>query len=424
MKDTRFFTLFRNAAPRRRISADAGAPGRFSPLRVITLILAAFLIFQAYNHRHWFRNIPGKAAVRPSPARPETTAGTPPAKPAEKEGLRSLLPNRGKPRQDEIFALDARLDSLFREFNVEKNGVNRRIKNFPAYFLEEKVLLPRGKPLPEYLLSVGKLLSATPYTLSDCVWSEKDSSVVLEISREDKVLRRMVLAYGRTYQAGYARMAVVLEGLGMDLDDRIHGIFSSIRYPVTVAVIPAARYAGRICEMARKNGWEIICQVPMESLPYRYLGGSAVYKHFEIRQVTALIAGFEEEMPDACGYSIFGGGIRIVENEPEILRAFLGYAKKKDRFFMDNSFAQHSRAVEIGSTLGVQVLEPPPYSDRSIGPEAQKAAAARQIAQIRRTGQGIMLIRDPGQALPLVTQALALAGEQGVKLVTVSTLLQ
>jgi hypothetical protein len=72
----------------------------------------------------------------------------------------------------------------------------------------------------------------------------------------------------------------------------------------------------------------------------------------------------------------------------------------------------------------VQVLEPPPYSDRPIGPEAQKAAAARQIAQIRKTGQGIMLIRDPGQALPLVTQALALAGEQGVKLVTVSTLLQ
>ncbi|OGS36107.1 MAG: hypothetical protein A2293_00520 [Elusimicrobia bacterium RIFOXYB2_FULL_49_7] len=394
-------------------------------LKLVTILLFLFLLFQAYHKRHWFRHIPNKAPVKFTE---KSTTAAPPLsvssnKAGAKKGLLSLFRSEEKKKQGDIALLNDRLDSLFREFNIQKIVPKRKPKTFPRMVTEEQISLPRGKPLPEYTLAISRAVVASGFIIADCIENNRDTSVVLEIARGTEGVRKMTLGYGARFQTGYARIAVVIEGFGLILDNNVHTFFSSVRLPLTLGIIPLTRYAESIADLARANGWELIGQIPMESFPYRYLGGNAIYKHFNATQVEKLLSACDENLPALAGYAIFGNGVRIVENEPDILRFVLQFAKIRKRYFLDNSFAQHSRVADIAAGLNVPLFAPLVQPDRFSNPESRHTALVNQINQIRRTGSGLLLLQTGDDLLSTLEEARRLIEKYDIKPVTLSTLL-
>jgi polysaccharide deacetylase 2 family uncharacterized protein YibQ len=406
-----------------------GTQPSFPVLKILSVLLLLIFIAQLYHSRHWFMDIPQKPApagvkAERKPARAVKQAPKPVKEKGVVKSLFSMFKGARKLEQDEIFLLDTKFDSLFRRFGIEKQTVRRKIKNFPRYYLEERVRLPRGKPMPEYILEIQRAVESTPFIISDVQALPRDSSVRLEFSNEDKVIRRTVIAYGDTYLTGFARAAVVLEGFGNQLNKNTHTLFSSIKRPMTIGIVPKQKFSSTVSTMALQNGWEIICQIPMESVPYKYLGKHAVYKHNDLKKLGQMLNSMGRSLAKAKGYAIYGGGIRIVENEPEILASVLKYIKKDKKFFIDNSFAQHSRARDLAFKAHVPFILPLGYGDKSSNMTDQKAAVTRFLEHIRKTGQGIILFKNGEKSLGVINYIIPLIESYGIKLVTVSSLLQ
>lgn len=439
-RNTRHSPLFKTPhSPNRVPGLGSGGPG--SPaLKILTALLFLAFVVQVYHNRAWFADIPDVAAPRKQQAAPapvkakDSLALEKPAAPAEplkKKSAKKKKPGffgsivsaftpKPKVERDEIFDLDDPLDSLFREFGVDRSDIVRKIENFPKYYIEERVRLPRGKPLPEYVLALRKLAESRGLTLSDAFEAPKDSAVTLEISGRTKVVRRQTLSYGGRFLPGYARIAFVVEGLGPDLTPEIIRLFSELKRPVTIGIVPFSPHAGKIRELAQRNGFEVLCQIPMETVPYRPLGDHALYKHFDPPKVDKTLFETAEFLPEARGYAIFGGGVRILENEPEILKRVLSFVRHEEKYFIDNSFASRSRAPEFAKTLEMQFMTPLGAADRGAG--KPKEEILRYAAMVRKTGAGIVLFRSPAGAAAVLNEAFPEIEKESIKIVTVSSL--
>ncbi|MFH0918909.1 MAG: divergent polysaccharide deacetylase family protein [Fibrobacterota bacterium] len=442
-RDTRFSPLFKNPnAPGKKARGPA-SPDRLPVLKIISIILALVLVTEIYHNREWFTGIPSRAeaplpdtlaskvtpvAVDSQPQAPAANAPVPTFAGTEAEAgffrrLLSFFSSKPTPVQDENVVLDARLDSLYASLAFDRNAVTRTIRNLPDYYFEERVTVPRGHPLTPVVFAVQRLLESNGYSVPDIVTDDRDSTVTMQVENAgQKQFRKILFASSRNYLPGTARAALVLEGFGPILTENLAALFTGLNRPVTVGIVPLTPFSGRYRELAQKKGWEILCQIPMEPEPYRFVGEIAVYKHYQEEKLERVIADIEKDVPDAAGFSIYGSGNRITENEPDILRWLLRRLEKDNRYFLDNSFAGHSRTEELSRTEDLPYLAPFKYIDREKELADQKETLAQYAAIIRKTGKGVLLVRDCEYAGELIAYAIPYLESYGIKLVTLSTL--
>jgi polysaccharide deacetylase 2 family uncharacterized protein YibQ len=441
-KDTRFSPLFKTPNRMKNEARGGDARREYLYLKILTGVLCLVLLALIYHRRDWFMDIPKAPDARaaamaadtvtadtmPQQEAPSPRPGTADTAAPEKAGFFSRLLARIQkspaPAPDEIFLLDAPIDSLCRNLGLEKGAVRRKIKDVPKYYVEERLLLPKGRPMPEYVLSLIRLAESRGLKVMDVWESGKDSSVALEIWGQTKLLRKLTLAYGPYYLPGYARLAFVLEGFGETFSQDISALFSGIKRPTTLGLVPQRAFTGRIYQLALQNGFEVLCQIPMENIPFRDLGENAVYKNSGKEKIESLLSDFNQEMPEAKGYSIFGGGIRIVENEPEILKTVMAHIKSGEGCFIDNSFASRSRVEEFAREAGVTLLVPLGCADEGDNAAKPEEAVLKYAGIVRKTGKGIILLRDIPHAGKVLEKTIPMIESYGIKLVTVSSLIK
>ncbi len=441
-KDTRFSPLFKSPnRMKRELRGDETRKAHFF-LRIITGFLLLVLIAQIYHHRQWFMNIPKEplpadTLVKPVDTlksaeipKPDTTSAIVSEPEEEKQpsgpGLFNRLFSRLHPEKkvevDEIIRLDAPFDSMFRSLGLDKSVVRRRKKDTPHPFIEERIPLPKGKPLPEYILAIKRIAESRGLSIADAIESARDSSITIEIWGKESLVRKTTIAYGPYYIPGYARLAFVVEGFGETFNQDISNLFSVIKRPMTLGIVPGGAFTSKIYQLAVQNGYEIICQIPMENIPYKDLGENAIYKRLDNKRIDKILTIFGESMPETKGYSIFGGGIRIVENEPEILKMVLAHIKAEDKYFIDNSFASRSRVEEIASITGLRVIEPLGFVDIGTDTLKEKEAVLKYANIARKTGKGIIFLKESPTVGKVLEQTIPIIESYGIKIVTISSL--
>ncbi len=271
---------------------------------------------------------------------------------------------------------------------------------------------------------VARLVRDTPYWISDSYESAIDTTITLTIADNTGSIKVIVLTYGKQYVPGFARIAIVLEEFGESMPPELSDLFALVNCPINIGIVPGKPYSNKIYRSAMQGGWEVVCQLPMESVPYADLGTMGIYKTTTIENLEKLLARLSDAFEGAAGYSIHGGGVRIVENEPVILKTVFKHIKTEEKYFLDNSFAAHSRAEEFAYAQDIKCRVPGLWADRNGTFDQQKELVSRFADTVRKTGSGIVLVRNGVHSIELVRFMIAYFHKNDVKIVNVSSLFE
>lgn len=151
---------------------------------------------------------------------------------------------------------------------------------------------------------------------------------------------------------GRPRIAIVIRGLGISAKATAYAIAHSPP-GVTLAFAPYANDVQNWVSLARKNGHEVLLEVPMEpydfpdSDPGRYTLRAGVDEDANTRKLVWSLTRF-------TGYvgvtNLLGGKLL---SDADALQPILTYLNRRGLLFFDNGSAMHSVAPEVAARIGL-----------------------------------------------------------------------
>lgn len=278
---------------------------------------------------------------------------------------------------------------------IEKNEDGYRIKAEREATIE----LPETQYLVREILRTGDAESVT----------YKDA--------EGSVVERVEINY---YDA--PKLAILIDDVGMSMGAA--GYFGEIEESITFATIPFLPRSREATEKLQEYGFEVILHMPMagssDSLNSRTEGillptmsREKIYDAFDrALEDVGRVDGFNNHM-----------GSRLTANDKK-MRELLGYAKRKDLYFIDSNTAVKNLGYPISKELGLPTYYCSHFLDNSRDMGDMKREIKRSVGLAKHKGQVLVIGHYHKGMAVAIKEMLPYIEEQGVKLVFARELLE
>lgn len=230
------------------------------------------------------------------------------------------------------------------------------------------------------------------------------------------------LAYARAFTpSGKPMIAIVMTGVGIGQRGTAEAI-SKLKGEVTLAFAPYGRDLEAQVMRARREGHEILLQVPMEPFDYPESdpGPHTLKAGGEPRENIERLHWLMSRFTGYVGLMNFMGGKLMTERG--VYGSLLSEINRRGLVFLDDGTTPETRSAEIGKQVGIPILR----ADRTLEPGTARTveallADAEDIA--RRNGRAIVAL----PALPANIEKIAAwtrgLGERGLVLAPVSAMI-
>jgi uncharacterized protein len=235
--------------------------------------------------------------------------------------------------------------------------------------------------------------------------------------------RRPFDVYARPWSgARGARVAIVLGGFAIS-QTGTQAAIAQLPAEVTLAFSPQGNSIGRWMQEARRNGHEIVMQVPLEPFDYPNVdpgrntlavdtpaGENLEKLHWALARTTNYI-----------GVMNFMGARFVAE--AEAMQPFLAELGKRGLAYLDDGSSARSLAPELALRNGVPFAS----ADTTIDANRNRGAILAKLDELERTaranGSAIGVGSAFDETVDAVTQWVAEAGKRGIEIVPVSALM-
>lgn len=405
---------------------------RYLGLKLLTISLTIALLLYSYHKREWFLSIPMHTPLNSSIAgvgKKKQVAPIP--LPSENSKARTNLFARFKavispasealPNERDPAYLSGLLDTMYIVLGAEKRSIKRRTVSNPLSITEDQATIPPIRPMPEVVAYFRRIIGRRGVALTNCFENLKDSSIVMEFVGKSGLLRRIKLTKGKN-QSANTRVAILIENIGLDLIPDLQKLFTIQNSTLVIGIVPLSPNATFYQALALKNDFEVITMLPMESVPYRNIGPEAIYKHTTTEQLAAILQKFDENLNGSSGYSIYGGGIRILESEPQILKRIFGHIKENGKFFVENSQSQRSKAYTFARELSIDYMRTAMSIESNRTTIGLDSDIEKVLLLIKKKGYGIISIQNPAHAAEIIHPLLNKIADANIRTTTISSL--
>lgn len=282
-----------------------------------------------------------------------------------------------------------------RWISVEKVEGNYRIRAER----EEEINLPETEYLTKEVLVDG------------------DTKTIVYVDREGQEKERISIEY---YDA--PKLAILIDDVGMSLGAAEY--FGEIDKPLTFATIPFLPKSREGTKKLKEYGFEVILHMPMagssDSLNKRTEGilltgmnKNEIYDAFDrALEDVGSVDGFNNHM-----------GSRFTSNEIK-MRELLGYAKRKNLYFIDSNTAIKNMGYPISKEIGVPTFYCSHFLDNSREMEDMKKELSRAARMAAAKERALVIGHYHKGMAQAIKEMLPYIEEQGVKLVFARELLE
>jgi len=150
------------------------------------------------------------------------------------------------------------------------------------------------------------------------------------------------------------RLAIIMDDMG--INTRYWDEIFSLKYPLTISILPGQPYSKEIAKRAHKKGWEVLLHLPLEpvSYPKDKPGPGALFTFMTEGEIREQIRSDLDAVPYVEGVNNHMGS-KFTQDE-EKMRLVLMEIKKKNIFFVDSKTISNSCGYRIARELGIPAL--------------------------------------------------------------------
>lgn len=216
------------------------------------------------------------------------------------------------------------------------------------------------------------------------------------------------------------KVVLVLDDFGYS--GRNLNAVKNIGAPVTLAVLPNTPYAGKACDLAERNGLEVILHLPMEpKVGTAWLEKDTVMTGMDNARVKEIMENAFRSVYAAKGVSNHMGS--KATGDRGIMSAVLSGIGKKGMFFLDSVTTDASVCDTIAESNGVPFFSRDIFIDNE--PDAGKIKGQlEKLEQVARSkGFAIGIGHDRALTIAVLTEEIPGMKERGIDFTRLSDLL-
>ena len=232
----------------------------------------------------------------------------------------------------------------------------------------------------------------------------------------------MLLLASAPTLAGQPRVAIIIDDLGYQFEAGRRAI--ELPGPVTFAVLPGTPRGADLAEWAHRRGKEVLLHLPLQANgadPENEPIGIDLDMNRE-----ALASTFEtalSSVPYVIGVNGHRGSL-LTRHPGHMLWLMQEIRARNDLFFVDSYTTAHSVALQMATEAGVSAVRRDVFLDPDQSPETVMRQFERMKRLARKRGFVVAIGHPYESTLRFLEAELPKLGEEGIKLVTISELIE
>ncbi len=199
----------------------------------------------------------------------------------------------------------------------------------------------------------------------------------------------------------------------------------SLNQPVTVSVLPYARYARQTAEAAYANGLEVLLHLPLESLDGQDLGEfteGMITSRMNDLEITQALATDLSLVPHIVGVNNHMGSKFTAERR--LMTTILPTIRERGLFFLDSLTTARSVAYEEALKLGLPAARRDVFLDADNDPARVRDRLLELFRVAQRNGRAIGICHPFVETLQTLKESFLLLDTFGLEAVPVSHLVR
>jgi polysaccharide deacetylase 2 family uncharacterized protein YibQ len=228
-------------------------------------------------------------------------------------------------------------------------------------------------------------------------------------------------AYRRVLPAARARIAVVIDDVGYDLDNLEQ--FLLFPAPISLSVLPNLPYSRESARRIVGAGKELLLHMPMEARNGEDPGPGAIRTGQSEEEIRRLLEASFSQVPEAAGMNNHMGS--LATEDERVMSVVMEYLAEHGRFYLDSRTTAQTLGASAAAGHGVPFLERDVFLDNEPGAGAIEEALVGGIELAEEKGYAVLIghLRNP-QILEILGRRMEELKRTGVELVSLSELLE
>ncbi len=214
------------------------------------------------------------------------------------------------------------------------------------------------------------------------------------------------------------RVAIIIDDMGYNRRNGMRAL--DLPGAVTYAVLPFTPHAVNLAEEAHRRQKEIMLHAPMSNIQGTPLDPGALTGDMDRALFDHNLQQSLDAVPHIRGLNNHMGS-RLTQNS-QAMNWLMSELKQRQLYFIDSRTSPASIAWDAARQAGIATNKRDVFLDHSRDPAAIERQYQRLLRIALRTGQAIAIGHPYPETLALLEQHLPTLAQQGIELVSISTL--
>jgi polysaccharide deacetylase 2 family uncharacterized protein YibQ len=218
-------------------------------------------------------------------------------------------------------------------------------------------------------------------------------------------------------QAGYPRLAIILDDLGNDRS--VAQAIFAIPYPLTISVLPNHPHSADIAQEARRRGFQVMLHLPMEAMGNERPEARELRPGMSAGDVSTLVDALLQAVPDVAGVNNHQGSQSTAD--AALMDELMPVLREHNLFYVDSRTTAATVAYDTAQRFGVPSgFRNVPFLDDVAEVGAVRKQLLLALRDARKKGDAIAIGHPHSATLQALRDVLPEAKAQGVRLVFAS----
>jgi polysaccharide deacetylase 2 family uncharacterized protein YibQ len=282
----------------------------------------------------------------------------------------------------------------------------------------EKYHLPKGMKKEEFLDGLNRHMGRWKGVI------EIDTSDV-----SDGVFEVSIYAFGWDIRkirllppvAPLPMVAIIMDDLGTN--KKYWKEIFSLKYPVTLSILPHQAFSTELARRAYKEGSEVILHIPMEPIDYlnHNPGTGALLVSMTEEELIETLLSDLSSVPYICGVNNHMGS--LFTQDKDKMEIVLGEINKKGLFFVDSRTTPKSLAFETAVGMGVPTLKRSVFLDNDRKVDKIKGRIEELMKDAKEDGFAVGICHPYPETIKALKEMEPVLFNGDVKVVNLSDLI-
>ena len=284
--------------------------------------------------------------------------------------------------------------------------------------LENRYRLPKGTEKDEFLDSLNQRMRQWKGVIGIESSDITDGGFELSIYafglniRRLKVLPPIVIL---------PEVAIIMDDLGTN--KKYWKEIFSLKYPVTLSILPHQAFSTELARRAHKEGSEVILHIPMEPIDYlnHNPGTGALLVSMTEEELIETLLSDLSSVPYICGVNNHMGS--LFTQDKDKMEIVLGEINKKGLFFVDSRTTPKSLAFETAVGMGIPTLKRSVFLDNDRKVDKIKSRIEELMKDAKKDGFAVGICHPYPETIKALKEMEPVLFNGVVKVVNLSDLI-